>query len=83
MVHDCEESVFRTFLNYLYGGTLDTSSMSLDDIVELLAVADRYETASLRGICEALLVEKVEDTSVFALLQVADHYSARNLRVSI
>ena len=55
--------------------------MSLDDIIELLAVADRYETTSLRTMCEGLLVERVEDRSVFALLQVADHYSARRLRV--
>ncbi len=73
--------MFRTFLNYLYGGTLDTSSMSVDDIIELLAVADRYETTSLRSMCESLLVDKVSDSSVFALLQVADHYSARRLRV--
>ena len=81
IIHDCEEVVFRTFLSYLYGGTLDTSSMSVDDIIELLAVADRYETTSLRGMCESLLVDKVKDSSAFALLQVADHYSARRLRV--
>ena len=81
MIHDCEESVFRTFLYYLYGGTLKTDSMSTDDVIELMAVADRYETGSLRGMCEGLLVERVEDGSVFALLQVADHYSARRLRV--
>ena len=55
--------------------------MTIEDIVELMAVADRYETVSLRGMCEGLLVERVEDSCVFALLQVADHYSARRLRV--
>ena len=74
--------MFRAFLHFLYGGTLDATTMSLDDIVELLTVADRYETTSLRSMCELLLVERVEDKSVFALLQVADHYSARRLRVS-
>ena len=83
VIHDCDVSVFRTFLSYLYGGVLATASMSLDDIVELLMVADRYETTSLRGLCEALLVERVKDASVFSLLQVADRYSARKLRVRI
>lgn len=83
MIHDCEESVFHTFLYYLYGGTLDTGAMTTDDIIELMAVADRYETTSLRGMCEGLLVERVEDGNVFGLLQVADHYSARRLRVSL
>jgi len=61
---------------------LDTSSKSVDDIIELLAVADCYETTSLRAKCESLLVEKVSDNNVFELLQVADHYSVRRLRVS-
>ena len=73
--------MFRTFLYYLYGGTLETGIMSTDDIIEVMAVADRFETTSLRGMCEALLVERVEDSNVFGLLQVADHYSARHLRV--
>lgn len=55
--------------------------MSSDDIIELMAVSDRYETTSLRGMCEGLLVERVVDSNVFVLLQVADHYSARRLRV--
>lgn len=83
MIHGCEESVFLTFLHYLYGGTLDAVSMSMDDIIELLAVADRYETTSLRTMCERLLVERVDNGTVFALLQVADHYTARKLRVSM
>ncbi len=81
MIHGCDESLFRTFLYYLYGGVLDTTTMSLDDIIELLAIADRYETTSLLMLCESLLVDRVEDRSVFVLLQVADHYSARQLRV--
>ena len=82
VIHECEEAVFHMFLHYLYGGTLDTTTMTLNDIIELLAVADRYETTSLRTMCEGLLVDRVEDGSVFALLQVADHYSARRLRVN-
>lgn len=83
VIHGCDESVFRTFLHYLYGGNLDTVAMSLDDIIELLAVADHYETTSLRVMCEGVLVERVEDSNVFLLLQVADRYSTRKLRVSL
>ena len=81
VIHGTDESVFRTFLHYLYGGHLDTGAMSLDDIIELLAVADHYETTSLRVMCEGVLVERVEDSNAFPLLQVADRYSARKLRV--
>ena len=41
----------------------------------------RYETPTLRALCEVLLVSRVEDSTVFWLLEVADRYSARQLRV--
>ena len=46
VVQDIEESLFRSFLHYLYGGHLDLASMSQQEVVELLAVADRYEVRS-------------------------------------
>ena len=55
--------------------------MSLEEVTEVLAVADQYETTSLRVLCEGVLVSRVEDGNVFFLLQVADRFSARKLRV--
>ena len=46
MIHDVEEGVFRMFLRYLYGGTLDTAGMGDEELVELLAVADRWGVCS-------------------------------------
>ena len=66
----------------MYSGALDTESMSLEEVIEVLAVADQYETTSLRVLCEGVLVSRVEDANVFFLLQVADRFSARQLRVS-
>ena len=83
MIRECTECTFRLFLSYLYGGPLETDKMSIDDIIELLAVADHYETTVLRGRCEEYLVSRVEDSTVFPLLQVADRYSTRRLRVSV
>ena len=40
-IYDTEESVFRRFLSFLYGGSLDAVAMSTEELVELLAVADR------------------------------------------
>lgn len=36
-----DEGVFRLFLRYLYGDPLDTSSMTTETLVDLMAVADR------------------------------------------
>ena len=80
-IYGCDVGVFQTFLGYLYSGSLDTEAMSLDEVIEVLAVADQYETTSLRLLCEGVLVSRVEDSNVFFLLQVADRFSARKLRV--
>ena len=82
VIRESTQSIFKLFLSYLYGGPLETDKMSTDDIIELLAVADHYETTVLRGRCEECLVSRVEGSTVFPLLQVADRYSARRLRVS-
>ena len=81
VVHDVEETVFRTFLFFLYGGPLDLPSTQTEDLIELMAVADRYEAAELRGRCEETLVQRVANANVLMLLAVADRYSARRLRV--
>ena len=83
MVRDCPEATFRLFLRYLYGGRLDMDAMATEEVVELLAAADQYETSVLRGRCERCLVSRVEDVTVFPLLQVADRYSVKRLRVSV
>ena len=41
----------------------------------------RYETLTLRALCEKLLVSRVEDSNVFSLLEVAEHYSLHQLKV--
>ena len=83
VVRDCPEATFRLFLRYLYGGRLDMDAMATEEVVELLAAADQYETSVLRGRCERCLVSRVEDVTVFPLLQVADRYSVKRLRVSV
>ena len=42
-MQDIEESLFRTFLEYLYGKPLGFTDMTIEELIELLAVADRYE----------------------------------------
>lgn len=38
-----DEAMFKVFLKFVYSGQLDTSKMSVDETIEMLAVADRYE----------------------------------------
>ena len=43
VVQDIEESLFRIFLKYLYGKSIDLNAISQQEVVEILTVADRYE----------------------------------------
>ena len=47
VVQDIEESLFRLFLDYIYGAHLNLRAMPVQEIVELLVVADRYEVEQL------------------------------------
>ena len=42
-IHDMDESMFKLFLKFIYCGHLDTSKMSMEEVINMLAVADRYE----------------------------------------
>lgn len=43
MVKDIDVSLFRMFLDYLYGNQMNFHSMNKEELIELLLVADRYE----------------------------------------
>ncbi len=47
VLHDTNLSLFDKFVKYLYTGSLtDTNSFSIDDIIELLTIADKYEVGA-------------------------------------
>ena len=41
VIPDVEEGVFRTYLQFLYGCTLDVAAMAMEELMDLLAVADK------------------------------------------
>ena len=42
-VYDTDKESFEMFLKFIYTGHLETESTSLENLVELIALADRYE----------------------------------------
>ena len=42
-IHDTNPEVFMLFLEYVYGGDLDISHSTSEQLTELLTLADRYE----------------------------------------
>lgn len=47
VVQDIDISLFRIFLEYLYGKPLDYENCTQEELLELLAVADRYEVIKI------------------------------------
>ena len=50
-VHDTNPELFKLFLGYLYSGQLDASSLSTEQLADMMAVADRYEVSGVLGGC--------------------------------
>lgn len=47
LVPDTSPCLFHKFLEYVYSGTLDTRSLSLDEVPEMLALSDKYEVSDI------------------------------------
>lgn len=43
LLPDTSPCLFYKFLEYLYSGILDTRSVSMDEVPEMLALSDKYE----------------------------------------
>jgi hypothetical protein len=80
IIQDVDASLFRIFLAYLYGKVVDYEKLTKDEIVELLAVADRYETSSLHRLCENQLIARANNENIFQLLVIGDSFNAKELR---
>jgi hypothetical protein len=78
-----DQQAFCLFITYLYGGPVGTSSVATETLVELLAVAHgllQFDDSRVLNFCEAQLVDRIEDSSVFQLLTVSDKFNTPSLR---
>ncbi|GLV35944.1 uncharacterized protein CBL_09838 [Carabus blaptoides fortunei] len=80
IIHDSNSFLFRTFLEYLYSGRLRHSSLTTDQLAELLLLSDRYEVDSLKQVCEYALRLNMDEENVLYLLSMADQFNASLLR---
>lgn len=80
LVPDTSPCLFYKFLGYLYSGVLDTRSLSLDEVTEMLALSDKYEVDSLKDICEETLRKDIDNDTVLLCLGVAEQFSVSRLK---
>lgn len=71
-IKDISADIFEEFLYYLYAGELRNPETPAE---ELIVVADRYEVADLLQMCEAKLMQSINDDnaeSIFRLTSSID-----------
>lgn len=73
--------IFRRLLLYLYGAPVD-KSVGVDQICELMLLADRYSVDNLKDICENTLIASIDCDSVIYLFGISDRFNASSLKAS-
>lgn len=79
-VHNTSPYLFSLFLEYLYSGRLECSSLTVDQLAEMLLLSDRYELDSLKQACEHGLKSHLDDDSVLYFFSMADQFNAKILK---
>lgn len=79
IIHDTSPVIFRRLLLYLYGAPID-KTVGVEQICELMLLADRYSVDELKDICETTLLSLIDDQSVICLLGIADQFTTTALK---
>lgn len=77
-IEDVDQESFKYFLKFLYTGVRPdpTSSLAWD----LLPLADRFGSESLKGMCEEALISNLSATNAIKALCLADAHCCSNLK---
>uniref|UniRef100_A0A182KH88 BTB domain-containing protein n=1 Tax=Anopheles christyi TaxID=43041 RepID=A0A182KH88_9DIPT len=79
IIYDTSPVIFRRLLLYLYGAPVDRS-VGVDQLCELMLLADRYSVDNLKAICEQTLVSSIDSDSVICLYGISDRFNATALK---
>uniref|UniRef100_A0A182PN43 BTB domain-containing protein n=1 Tax=Anopheles epiroticus TaxID=199890 RepID=A0A182PN43_9DIPT len=79
IIYDTSPVIFRRLLLYLYGAPVDRS-VGVDQLCELMLLADRYSVDNLKAICEQTLVSSIDADTVICLYGISDRFNATALK---
>lgn len=80
---DCSAQLLSLFLRFLYGDHIDQTTLSNEQLIELLIMADRFEVEQLSAGCQTVLTSRLDNSNVLCMLAIADQWSATQLQVNI
>jgi len=75
-IPDCKPEAMRNFLHFLYHAKLE----SYDHAAKLLELAEQYQVATLKKMCEAHLITKVTKDNAMEMLDLANLHSSDQLK---
>lgn len=78
---DCSAQLLSLFLRFLYGDHLDQTTLSNEQLIDLLIMADRFEVEQLSTGCQTVLTSRLDNSNVLCMLAIADQWSATQLQV--
>lgn len=79
VIHDTSPVIFRRLLLYLYGAPIDRT-VGVEQICDLMLLADRYSVDELKDICETTLISLIDEESAIYLLGIADRFNTSALK---
>nr|CAH0099042.1 unnamed protein product [Daphnia galeata] len=79
---DCSAQLLSLFLRFLYGDHLDQTTLSNEQLIDLLIMADRFEVEQLSTGCQTVLTSRLDNSNVLCMLAIADQWSATQLQES-
>ena len=78
VVRDTTYQVFYIMLEYLYTGVL-TAKASESDLLSLIELAEQYQLAQLKRLCEKRLIRLVDQSNLAQFIETASNYSLSQL----
>lgn len=81
-IEDCELSIFKELLKFLYTGTIKQENLATN-VQELMAMSDRYDLEDLKLLCDKVLLQQLSAQNAASILLLADTYHSMKLKEEV
>jgi leucine-zipper-like transcriptional regulator 1 len=78
-IKDVKYKIFRSMLDYIYSGALNTDGLKRRHLVALVACADLYQLPHLKYLCAKRIQRYITAPTAFELIELAYRYSLSTL----
>lgn len=76
VINDFSSQDVESFLKFFYFGCIENSI----NVVEVFKLAEKYDVKELRDMCEAILIDTIEENNAVEILELGRLYDKNNLK---